>query len=159
MKIEIYNKEIHEDKLKQFFSEIDVVNNKSIETLALNKRKDFILFLTIIDDKIVSMCYAHDFSDYYPLSWRIFTRTATLPKYRAKGFPKQRSMVSAAGLTAYTVPLQVDYAMSKGAKNILFTTNTDGGLKSSQKLDKYLKKIEAIQHLDLIFGMKKKYTA
>lgn len=149
MKIAAYSERKHRAMLEQFFVDANIENNSSMETLGFEKRQNPMMFLTIDDDKIVSMCYAHDFSDYYPNSYRIFTRTATLPDYRSRGFPKQRSMVSAAGVSAHTAPLQVDYALINGATNILFTTNSDEGMESSQKLGRYLEKIE---HLDPRFS-------
>ena len=142
--IEIFDPVKHTDQINEFFAVTDVSNNKDMDHLGYYKRKDSKLFLTISDSKIIAMCYAHDFSEYYPDTWRIFTRTATLPEYRSKGFPRSRTMISAAGINAYSCASQVDYAFSMGAKNIVFTTNTIGGSITSQKLSKYLTKIEPI---------------
>lgn len=144
MKIATYSERRHRAMLDRFFAESGIVNNDSMEALGFEKRENPMMFLTIDDDRIVGMCYAHDFSEYYPNSYRIFTRTATLPEYRGRGFPRQRSMVSAAGISAYTTPLQVDYALINGAKTILFTTNAEDGMESSRKLGSFLEKVEPI---------------
>lgn len=144
MKIATYSERRHREMLDRFFAESSIENNNSMDALGLEKRENPMLFLTIDGDRIVSMCYAHDFSEYYPKSYRIFTRTATLPEYRGQGVPRQRSMVAAAGLSAYTTPLQVDYALINGAERILFTTNAESGMASSRKLGKFLEKVEPL---------------
>ena len=140
--IEIFDENKHDGLIKKFFAETDVPNNKNMDNLGYYKRKNSKLFLTIADSKIIGMCYAHDFNEFYKDTWRIFTRTATLPEYRSKGFPRSRTMISAAGINSYSCPLQVEYALSMGAKNIVFTTNIINGSTTSQKLSKYLSKIE-----------------
>ena len=141
MKIEIYDEVKHRTMLEAFCEQVDVVNNDSVKTLAYHNREAAFMPMVIQNGMIINLCYSHDFSDFYPKSFRIFSRTATLPGYRAKGFPRQRTMVSAAGLAAYTTPHQVDYALLEGAETILFTTNADEGMKSSRTLGRYLEKI------------------
>jgi hypothetical protein len=140
-KIVEYNSDVHDTLLEQFFIETDVPNNSSVERLGYTKRHKSKMFLTLADNKIAAMCYAHDFSDYYAGAYRIFTRTATLPEYRSKGFPHSRTMISAAGISAYSTPYQVDYAHNMGAKRVYFTTNALSGSTTSQKLTRYLDRI------------------
>ena len=147
MKVRIYDDRKHKDMLYRFMKATDVVNNNSIENLAVYKRPDSCMFLVIDEEtnEIMSMCYAHDFSEYYPDTWRLFTRTATLVKYRAQGFPARRTMVSAAGLCSWTTPHQVLHARLHGATRFVFTTNSntaEAGMPSSEKLGRYLDRIE-----------------
>jgi hypothetical protein len=141
MKVEIYNPAKHKDAINKFFDESDVENNISIDSLAIEKREDSGLFLVIDDGNIAAMSYAHNFSKYRTGGWRVFTRTATHPAYRGKGFPHQRNLVSAAGLSAYTLPMQVSWARLHGAKSFWFTTNYNGGMASSDRLGRFLDKI------------------
>lgn len=142
MKIAVYNERQHRDALEKFFNECGVVNNESMDALGFENKPNALLFLVMDGQKIVNTSYVHDFSEYYPKSYRVFTRTATLPEYRGRGFPKQKSMVSAAGLAAQTCPMQVDYAMLNGADKVFFTTNSIGGMNSSQKLGRFLELVE-----------------
>lgn len=142
MKIVEYNDADHYSLLLDFFADSDVVNNMDMASLGLDERPRAKMFLVMIDERIINLSYAHDFSEYYPDSFRIFTRTATLPMYRGKFYPKQKSMVSMAGVAAYTTPMQVDYALEQGAKKILFTTNRDEGMESSCRLGKLLHVLE-----------------
>lgn len=143
MIVQPYKESLHKKLLDDFCRDVNVENNADIKSLGIANKLNAMMFLIIDDDKIVNMCYAHDFSDYYKGAWRVFTRTATLPDWRGKGFPFQRSMVMAAGLAAFSLPYQIKYAQSNGASKILFTTNSNDGMLSSQKLDRYLTKIEA----------------
>ena len=141
MKVELYNPTKHHHAIDTFFSEIDVENNVSIESLAIEKRKDSALFLVLDNEKIAAMSYTHDFGEYRDGGWRVFTRTATHPAYRGKGFPRKRNLVSAAGLSAYTLPMQVAWARDHGATSFWFTTNYNAGMASSDRLGKFLDKI------------------
>ena len=143
MKITSYNEDKHRRALRRFFRECNVENNSSMDALALHKRKNSMMFMVMEDDRIVNVSYAHDFSDYYPSSYRVFTRTATVPDMRGVGVRPRRDMTSAAGLAALTCRLQVDYALINGCDNILFTTNVaGGGMESSAKLGRFLQRIE-----------------
>jgi len=144
MRAAIYNEDVHSDMLYRFFKKTDVDNNKDMDALAINARNDSLLTLIIVNDEIINMSYVHDFSDYYPNSYRIFTRTATLKEHRGTGFPIGKNMISAAGLAIHTSKLQIDYALMRGATDILFTTNSVGGMKSSKRLGEYLTKVEPI---------------
>jgi hypothetical protein len=141
MKIAIYNENIHGDMLQRFFDKTNIENNKDINSLGITKRCNVMLTLVIVNGEIINMGYVHDFSDYYPDSYRIFTRTATLEGHRGTGFPVGRNMISAAGLAIHTSKMQIDFALLNGAKDILFTSNSDGGMKSSRRLGNYLTKI------------------
>ena len=142
MKHKIYNPIQHADALERFFAESDVENSMSLDSLGYNKRPNSMMVLTMDGDDIASLCYVHDFSEYYPKTYRAFTRTTTLSRYRGIGVPAQRNCASAAGINAHTAPFQVDYAHLSGADHVLFTTNASGGMASSQRLDHYLRLIE-----------------
>jgi hypothetical protein len=143
MKIKIYKDREDRELLEQFFIDCSVENNSSMETIGINKRHNALMFLVLDGEKIVNTSYVHDFSEYYPNSYRIFTRTATLPKYRTVGVSRRRDMTSAAGLAALSASHQVDYARANGAKLILFTTNIPGnGMDSSSKVGRFLKMVE-----------------
>lgn len=141
MKIEIYNPRQHAAALDRFFAECDVENSVSLETLGYDKRPNSLMTLTMDGKDIASLCYVHDFSEYYPNTYRAFTRTTTLSRYRGAGVLARRNCASAAGISAYTAPFQVDYAHLNGADDVLFTTNAAGGMASSQRLDRYLRLI------------------
>src|SRR6056297_781192 len=142
MKIKIYNPIQDAGALERFFAESDVENSTSLDTLGYNKRPNSLMVLTMDGDVIASLCYVHDFSEYYTNTYRAFTRTTTLSRYRGRGVPAQRNCASAAGISAHTAPFQVDYALLNGADHVLFTTNATGGMSSSQRLDRYLRLIE-----------------
>jgi hypothetical protein len=144
MKIVIYNENIHRDMLQRFFDHTTIENNKDINSLGITKRRDVMLTLVIVNGEIINMSYVHDFSDYYPDSYRIFTRTATLEGHRGTGFPVGRNMISAAGLAIHTSKMQIDFALLRGAKDILFTSNSEGGMESSRRMGRFLEKIEPI---------------
>ena len=156
--IKMYDESMHSDLLaftKQCALE-GIENNSTIEKLAL--RLDGALFLIYRDDKIISMAHTHDFYDYYPTAWRIWARTATLTQYRGKGFGRRRGLISCSGLTSWLVPHMVDYAKSKGAETILFTTNSgSGGTKSSAKLDRHFHKCESIDPTYSFYDAKEIY--
>ena len=140
-----YNNNIHGIDLNLFCQKAgvdNIENNSSLEKLKLTD--DCALYLIYYQNKIISLSYVHDFSNYYPNTWRCFTRTATLKKYRSKFFPFSKSLISCVGVNAYSLPLQVEYAFSKGAKQMVFTTNTGiaGGTKSSKKVNDFLVKNE-----------------
>jgi len=143
MKLEVYDETQHREMLETFFDATQIENNKDVNALGIEKRKNVMLNLVIHNDKIVNMSYAHDFSDYYPNTYRIFTRTATLEGYRGVGFPRSRTMISAAGLAIWNARTQIEFALFHGAKDVLFTSNHDDGMISSRRLGKYLEKIEA----------------
>ena len=140
MRIDFYQSK-YESKIEKFFINCGVTNNSNWKSLGTHKRNNSQLFLVFDKDIIVGMCYAHDFSEYYPNAWRIFTRTATLPNYRGWKSPVKKGMASAAGCLAHTCSIQVDWAKYHGAEDILFTTNVEGGMSSSQKLGKFLHKV------------------
>ena len=145
MRIDAYQSK-YQKQVELFFSKCNVKNNSSWETLGTHKRDKSKLFLVFDEDMVVGMCYAHDFNKYYPNSWRIFARTATLPDYRGWKSPVKKGMASAAGCLAHTCIMQVDWAKSHGAKEILFTTNVEGGMSSSQTLGNFLHKV--VKHDD-----------
>ena len=142
--IVLYDENQHYQDLVDFTEQARIdgmENNQSIKKLSLKEESG--LFLTYFDNRIVSLCHTHDFGMYYPGAWRVYARTATLKKYRSVGFPRRPGQVCCAGLNSYTVPLQVDYAQQRGAKLLLWTTNTSGeglGYSGSAKLDAHLKK-------------------
>lgn len=142
IEIKLYDESMHNDLVK--FTELakldGIENNSSIEKLAL--RDNGGLFVIYHDGGIISMAHTHDFSEYYEGAWRIWARTATLKKYRNKGFPKIRGVVTCAGLTGHLVPYMVDYAKDHGATDILWSTNI--GTNSSAKLGNQLHTFESI---------------
>ncbi len=140
MKIDLYQSK-HQKQVEDFFKNCNVKNNSNWNYLATYKRNQSQLFLVFDKQIIVGMCYAHNFNDYYPNAWRIFTRTATLQSYRGWKSPVKKGMAAAAGCLAYTCSMQVEWAESHGAKNILFTTNVEGGMSSSQTLGNFLHKV------------------
>lgn len=144
MKTVIYNHKQHHQLLLNFFSECDVENSVDMNSLGFEKRQNPMMVLVLSDQKIVSLCYVHDFSDYYPDSYRAFCRTTTLTEFRSRGVVRQKSCASAAGVMAHSCPLQVDYAHANEAKHVLFTTNNEKGMSSSRRLDQFLRKIEPI---------------
>lgn len=134
-----YNNEI--DVLENFCLKAKkdgILNNSEISKLSLPQ--NYGLFFTLVNREIAAMSYVHDFNNYYKDTWRCWTRTAVLKKFRNQYHPKQRNIFSAAGITGYSIPHQVDYALRNGAKQIVFTTNNEGSL-SSIKLGQYLHKI------------------
>jgi hypothetical protein len=139
MNIELYNPN-YKNLVEDFFKKCDIKNNSSWESIGTHKRGTHQIFLVFDGEIVVGMCFAHDFSKYYPNSYRIFTRTATLPNYRGWNSPKKKGMAAAAGCLAYTCKLQYDWAKANGAENILFTTNIEGGMATSHKLGKFLHK-------------------
>lgn len=139
MKIDTYQDQ-YSTQLEEFFKNCGIKNNSSWKSIGTHKRGIHQIFLVFDGKTIVGMCFAHDFSQYYPDSYRIFTRTATLPHYRGWNSPKKKGMAAAAGCLAYTCELQYDWAKKNGAKNILFTTNEQGGMTTSQKLGRFLHK-------------------
>ena len=59
-------------------------------------------------------------------------------------FQKNKTIIQGSGLLTYTLPYQIDYAFSQGAKRICFLTSVsvlDSKNPGSVKLDKYLKRI------------------
>ena len=54
---------------------------------------------------------------------------------------RTQGLASATGCLAHTCPMQVDWAKYHGAEDILFTTNVEGGMSSSQSLGKFLHKV------------------
>ena len=140
MKIELYNHN-HKVQVEAFFEKCGVKNNSSWESLGSHKRGNHQIFLVLDKSYVVGMCYAHDFSEYYADSIRVWSRSATLPNYRGWNGPKKKGCATAAGCLAHTCKVQWDWAKMNGAKNILFTTNSVGGMSSSQKLGSYLHKV------------------
>lgn len=139
MRIDTY-KEKYSIQLQDFFNNCAIKNNSSWDSLGTHKRGNYQIFLVFDYEVVVGMCFAHEFTKYYPNSYRIFTRTATLPNYRGWNSPKKKGMAAAAGCLAYTCKLQYDWAKKNGAENILFTTNEKGGMSTSQKLGRFLHK-------------------
>jgi hypothetical protein len=140
----VYDEQLHAEMLNEFFTKTSIENNKDMNVLGLNKRPNSMLCLVIQNDMIVNMSYAHDFSEYYPNSFRIFTRTATLEGHRGQGFYKGKNMLNAAGLASWTAWMQIEHAIMHGAKDILFTSNSEGGMASSRRMGRFLEKIEPI---------------
>lgn len=140
MEIELYHPK-YKKQLEDFFENCNIKNNSSWELLGSHKRGNHQIFLVLDNHIIVGMCYAHDFSEYYPNSYRVWSRSATLPSYRGWNSPKKKGCATAAGCLAHTSTIQWDWATDNGAQNILFTTNSRGGMSSSQKLGKYLHKV------------------
>lgn len=145
--IVLYDETKHYKDLEKFCQQAaldDIENNESIEKLALKKESG--LFLTYFNDEIVALCHTHKFDKFFPGAWRIFARTATLKKHRAKGFPRREGMICCSGINSFTVPYQVDYAKERGAKLLLWTTNVPirNNYVGSAKLDRHLKKYESV---------------
>jgi len=127
-----------------------ITNNSSWDALQLDYRTNVALFLVYIDNKIAGMSYAHQIDDWtisdpenYKDTYRVFARTCVLPEFRQfkLHFPRG-SLAQASGITAYTLKLQWDHAISSGAKNIIWTTNLVGDI-HSMKMTNYLKKFSS----------------
>ena len=140
MKIDLYQSK-YQTHVEEFFNNCNIKNNSNWNSLATHKRHKSQLFLVFDKQTVVGMCYTHNFNDYYPNAWRIFTRTATLPNYRGWNSPKKRGCAAAAGCLAHTCKIQWDWAKKNGAQDILFTTNVEGGMSSSQTLGNFLHKV------------------
>lgn len=147
----------HYSLLQEFCSSIDVINNNSADELIDNSKPNSKIFLVMVDDIIINMSIAHDFSAYYPGTYRILSRTATLPQYRGYGVLKQRNMCSAAGVAANTVTMQVEHGRQNGATEFLFTTNWIGGMESSKRLSRFLKAIESVDCRFSYYGVGRIY--
>lgn len=143
IKVVQYNEKYHYSDLTNFCcqAELDgLENNSSIDKLKL--RNNYALFLIYYHNKIISMSYVQNLNEYYPDTWRCFTRTATLKEYRSKFIPFNRNLISAAGINSYSLIHQVEYAQTHGAKQIIFTTNSNGnGYSGSNKMNSFLFKI------------------
>lgn len=126
--------------LINLFQKMDIPNNKNMAALGFKKRKNPKMFFIMHQKEPVAMSYTHDFSEYYPDTWRAFVRTATLPEFRTKGIKFQRNCLVAAGLPVLSLPAKCNHAFKNGAKQMYFTTNLEGDA-SSIKLGAYLKKI------------------
>ena len=149
--IKLYNEKEHLDDLLSFTSHAQtqgIENNASLEAIALKPESG--MFLTYHEDEVVAMTYTHDFSKYYSGAWRICCRTATRKDWQARDILRRPGMVASAGISAYTIPYQVDYARERGAKIFLFTTNIlgEGGTDSSAKLGRHL---ALMQHRDPVY--------
>lgn len=145
--IKQFNKKEHLSDLLKFCEIAEsqgLINNSSLKSIKLSD--DIGLFLIYKFNKLISMTYIHDFSEYYADTWRCFTRTATLKEYRNKFIPTSKTLISCAGVNALSLSLQVEYAINRGAKQIFFTTNSskDQGYVDSNKMDKLLHRLVSV---------------
>lgn len=136
--------------LETFFKSAEtagITNNSSWDALQLDWREDVAMFFVYIDGNIAGLSYVHRLNDWaisdpenYKDTYRVGARTCVLPEYRQFKLHFSRgSLAQAIGLTAYTIKLQWDHAMSLGAKNVIWTTNLVGDV-HSMKMTNYLKK-------------------
>ena len=154
-----YNKLDHFFDLEYFCERAqkqNLINNASVEDLTRIH-----LFVTYYNGDIIGTSGCHDFSEHYENTWRVFSRTCTLKEYRLKGFPRRIGVCTCAGINVYSIPHQVNFALSQGAKNIVYTTNNDkNGYSGSLKLDihhrKYVDKCPEYEYYDekKIYGVK-----
>jgi len=99
-------------------------NNVSEASMKFGKWKDEAWWCTWVDNKIVSISGCHAFDDYIPDSYRVCLRTATLKEYRGKAPGSIKKMHNDFNW-GHILPYQIEYAKSKGAKRIVFTTNSE----------------------------------
>ena len=141
MEIKEYNPNTDNEILNEFYQKTDVENNKNMNALGYEKRHKAKMFFVMEKNQIIGMSYIHDFSEYIPDTWRVFTRTTILKEYRAKNIGFDRTFLRAVSLNAHSLPYQIDYGLSQGGKTFVFSTNYEDGMASSYKLGKYLRKI------------------
>ena len=137
-----YNELYHFSDLKYFCEraqEQNLINNISMKYLTRMH-----LFIIYHNGNIIGTSGCHDFSEYYENTWRVFSRTCTLKEYRVKGFPRRIGLCACTGINAHSLSHQVNFALSQGAKTIVFTTNNDKNDKNcysgSLKLDVHFRK-------------------
>jgi len=140
MRIDLYQSK-YDKKIETFFQNCGVKNNSSWKSLGSHKRGNHQFFLIFDEDIIVGMSYAHDFSEYYPNSYRLFSRTAILPSYRGWNSPKKKGIAASGGCISHTSKLQWDWAKENGAEHIFCTTNSIGGISTSQRVGQYLHRV------------------
>lgn len=101
-----------------------MVNNASAAAMKFGRWGTEAWWCTWVDNQIVSISGCHDFGDYYPGSWRLMVRTATLKEYRGRAPGSIRSIKTDFNW-GHILPYQIKYAQEQGAKSLLFTTNSD----------------------------------
>lgn len=119
----------------------NIKNNESIEAMKFGKWKNENWWCTWVNNQIVSISGCHEFSEYKSHCWRLMVRTATLKEYRGKA-PGNFRQIKNDFNWGFILPYQINYARSKGAKTLVFTTNSnhDGDL-NSQRTNKSVQKI------------------
>lgn len=115
-------------------AEDGMTNNDSLKALAWDRMRNQKgkVFLIYFNNEIAALSYTHDFTNYVPDTWRCISRASTLIKYRGihrkgehaiPGWPEGLTFCSGLGINVLTLPMQVDYAKTMGAKQFIFTTH------------------------------------
>ncbi len=112
-------------------SEQGIVNNASIAAMKIGKWGTEAWWATWHNNTIISISGCHEFNNFENGCWRLMVRTATLKQFRGKA-PGSIKTIKTDFNWGHILPYQIEYAKSKGAKRLVFTTNssTDGDLNS-----------------------------
>lgn len=97
-------------------------NNDSISSMKIGKWGVEAWWCTWVDNKIISISGCHKFDTYEVDCWRLMVRTATLKEYRGRA-PGNFRQIKNDFNWGFILPYQIEYARSKGAKRLIFTTN------------------------------------
>ena len=110
-----------------------VENNSSLSALKIGRyeAERWWLVYDLEAEKVISLAGCYHFKEYQENSYRGMYRLATLKEYRGKAGPFGKDQKSCFGW-GRILPLQVNFARSQGAAELLFTTNSgdEGDLNS-----------------------------
>lgn len=134
----------YKDQLIDFCEKCDIVgykNNNSLKAMKL----DWCLslggrfFITLVDNKIVSLSGCHPLMELGRDAYRVLFRGVELP-----GYKNHLGIVSKSHMTSipffYHLPLQIEHAKAVGYKRFMITTNWDNidGISSMTKSHRVL---------------------
>jgi len=138
-KLKVYKQEEDVGALIEFMEnsrEDGASNNDSLRSLAWHRmlEQNGLVTLLYYGEEIAGMSYTHDFSDFVPGAFRCLSRTHTLTKYRGL-FPKGevtssglsgkgKAIQTGIGINVLGLPLQIEHALSMGAKQCVLTTHS-----------------------------------
>lgn len=126
--------------------EQNIKNNQSTEAMKFGKWKNEHWWCTWVKNQIISISGCHEFTEYKPNCWRLMVRTATLKEYRGRALGNFRQIKNDFNW-GFILPYQINYAKSKGATTLVFTTNSNNGDANSQRTDKAVQRVLESQGL------------
>lgn len=100
-----------------------MTNNSSISAMKIGKWGNEAWWTTWYNDAIISISGCHEFNNFEQDCWRLMVRTATLKEYRGRA-PGSVKKIHNDFNWGHILPYQIEYAKYKGAKRLVFTTNS-----------------------------------
>jgi hypothetical protein len=132
------------EALKRFYFDCGqegIINNQSEKAMKISQFSQQAWWGAIVDGRIVAIsgCYRSD--DFGENSWRVLFRSATLKEFRGRAGPFSR-FLNHDFTWGHFLNIQKDYARTRGARCLFFTTNSDAsGYAGSLRVNRFVERV------------------